>query len=254
MQNTGRAIDGADRREYPSPLLLGRDRRQRSEALHAFGARASPRGSSARHFRGALSSSTSSGSFIIGFFATLTGPDGRIFAGATTRQFVMIGLIGGYTTFSSFSLQTLNLVNDSEWLRAGGNIVGSVVLCLVAVWLGHVARVIDQRHEMDLTMPLPRDAVLLRIFIGENDRPATSRSTRPSCSRPARCTLPAPPCCAARWASAIEPAAHHQDPAPFAGPAARHRDRGQRGEDRRVPVAAIEPMMGSGPIIRQAVK
>ena len=44
------------------------------------------------------------GSLIIGFFATLTGPDGRIFAGSTTRQFVMMGLLGGFTTFSSFSL------------------------------------------------------------------------------------------------------------------------------------------------------
>ena len=78
------------------------------------------------------------GSLIIGFFATLTGPDGRIFVSSTTRQFVMIGLCGGYTTFSSFSLQTRNLVQDSEWLQAGGNIVGSVVLCLFAVWLGHI--------------------------------------------------------------------------------------------------------------------
>jgi fluoride exporter len=78
------------------------------------------------------------GSFIIGFFATLTGPDGRVFASTTTRQFVMVGLLGGYTTFSSFSLQTLNLVQDGEWRQAGGNIVGSVVLCLFAVWLGHV--------------------------------------------------------------------------------------------------------------------
>ena len=78
------------------------------------------------------------GSFIIGFFATLTGPDGRMFAGTTTRQFVMTGIFGGFTTFSSFSLQTLNLANDGEWLQVGGNVVGSVVLCLVAVWLGHM--------------------------------------------------------------------------------------------------------------------
>jgi CrcB protein len=78
------------------------------------------------------------GSFIIGFFSTLTGPDGRIFVGTSGRQFVMIGICGGYTTFSSFSLQTLNLMNDGEWFYVGGNIVGSVVLCLAAVWAGHI--------------------------------------------------------------------------------------------------------------------
>jgi len=81
------------------------------------------------------------GSFIIGFFATLTGPDGRIFVGSTARQFVMIGFCGGYTTFSSFSLQTLNLMNDGEWLYTGANITGSVILCLAAVWAGHVLAV-----------------------------------------------------------------------------------------------------------------
>ena len=79
------------------------------------------------------------GSFVIGFIDALTAPDGRVLAGTPARQFVMAGLCGGYTTFSSFSLQTLNLANDGEWLFAGANIVVSVVLCLVAVWLGHVA-------------------------------------------------------------------------------------------------------------------
>ena len=77
------------------------------------------------------------GSFVIGFFGTLTGPDGRMFVGTTVRQFVMVGICGGYTTFSSFSLQTLNLMNDGEWLQAGPNIGLSVILCLIAVWAGH---------------------------------------------------------------------------------------------------------------------
>jgi fluoride exporter len=78
------------------------------------------------------------GSFVIGFFGALTGPDGRVFVGSTARQFVMIGMCGGYTTFSSFSLQTLNLMNDGEWFRAGANIGLSVLLCMFAVWIGVV--------------------------------------------------------------------------------------------------------------------
>jgi fluoride exporter len=77
------------------------------------------------------------GSFIIGFVAMLTGPDGRIFVSSTARQFVMVGFCGGFTTFSSFSLQTLNLMRSGEWLSAAGNVGASVVLCLVSVWAGY---------------------------------------------------------------------------------------------------------------------
>ena len=80
-----------------------------------------------------------SGSFVIGFFAALTGPDGRVMVSSDVRQFVTVGLCGGYTTFSAFSLQTLTLAQDGQFLRAGLNIVGSVSLCLLAVWLGYVA-------------------------------------------------------------------------------------------------------------------
>ena len=79
------------------------------------------------------------GSFVIGFFATLTAPGGRWPVGSEGRHFFMTGVLGGFTTFSSFSLQTLGLMREGEWLRAGGNVAGSVALCLVAVWLGHVA-------------------------------------------------------------------------------------------------------------------
>lgn len=78
------------------------------------------------------------GSFVIGFFSTLTGPGGRWYVGPGGRQFFMIGICGGYTTFSSFSLQTLDLMRQGDWLKAGANSVASLVLCLVAVWLGHV--------------------------------------------------------------------------------------------------------------------
>jgi CrcB protein len=79
------------------------------------------------------------GSFVIGFFATVTGPDGRMLVPGDARQFVMVGLCGGFTTFSSFSYQTLTLAQDGEFVRAGANVVGSVVLCLLAVWLGWAA-------------------------------------------------------------------------------------------------------------------
>ena len=77
------------------------------------------------------------GSFIVGAFAALTDPDGRWLVSPSLREFLMIGVCGGYTTFSSFSLQTLSLAQEGEWFRAGANSIASFVLCLVAVWLGH---------------------------------------------------------------------------------------------------------------------
>jgi len=77
------------------------------------------------------------GSFVIGCFGALTGPGGRLFVSNDVRLFVMVGVCGGYTTFSSFSLQTLDLMRDGAIGRAGLNVLGSVALCLLAVWVGY---------------------------------------------------------------------------------------------------------------------
>ena len=86
-----------------------------------------------------------SGSFLIGLFAVVSGSDGRLLVGSTARQFVMVGIFGGYTTFSSFSLQTLNLARDGQWWLVAANIALSLVLCLAGVWLGFVAGVAVNR-------------------------------------------------------------------------------------------------------------
>ena len=80
------------------------------------------------------------GSFVIGIIAALAIPEGRLDSQsrAFATQFLMYGICGGYTTFSSFSLQTLNLLRAREWLYAGGNVILSVVLCMIAVWLGYL--------------------------------------------------------------------------------------------------------------------
>lgn len=85
------------------------------------------------------------GSFAIGFFATLTDPDGALLVRPDFRTFFMVGICGGYTTFSSFSLQTLRLAQNGHWVSAGANILGSNIGCLVAVWLGHVCAVSFRR-------------------------------------------------------------------------------------------------------------
>ena len=79
------------------------------------------------------------GAIVIGFFAAMSLPEGRIFLPAPARLFVMTGVCGGYTTFSTFSLETLNLIRDGEWISAFANIMLSVMLSLLAVWLGYSA-------------------------------------------------------------------------------------------------------------------
>ncbi len=79
------------------------------------------------------------GSFIIGFFGALTASDGRFQVHADARAFVMIGICGGYTTFSSFSLQTLDLFRDGKPVAAIANIGLSVILCLIAVSAGYAS-------------------------------------------------------------------------------------------------------------------
>jgi len=80
------------------------------------------------------------GSLVIGVVAALTLPEGRMGSEVRTLAvpLVMIGICGGFTTFSSFSLQTLSLLRERDWLYAGGNILLSVLLCLFATWLGYL--------------------------------------------------------------------------------------------------------------------
>jgi len=79
------------------------------------------------------------GSFVIGFFGTLTVEIPRFAVAPEIRVFVMVGLCGGFTTFSAFSLQTVELARIGEWQRAGWYIAASVVLCLLVCWLGVVS-------------------------------------------------------------------------------------------------------------------
>jgi len=80
------------------------------------------------------------GCFVIGFIAALSDDVmGRAWLKPATRDFLMVGFCGGYTTFSSFGIQTLNLARDGEWLYVVANVVGSNLLGLLATWLGWIA-------------------------------------------------------------------------------------------------------------------
>lgn len=80
-----------------------------------------------------------SGCFVIGVLAALTEPSlGRSWMRPEWRDFLMVGFCGGYTTFSSYGIQSLHLARDGEWLWVGANILGSNALALLAVYLGWV--------------------------------------------------------------------------------------------------------------------
>ncbi len=74
------------------------------------------------------------GSFVMGLVYVLLIE--RVALGPEWRALLMVGLLGGYTTFSSFSIETLNLIESGDLLRAAVNVLASVVLCLAAVWTG----------------------------------------------------------------------------------------------------------------------
>ena len=75
------------------------------------------------------------GSFIIGVLAALAKSDA---ISHSARAFLMVGVCGGYTTFSSFSLQNLQLLQNGNYYYAGLNTALSLLLCMVGVWLGYL--------------------------------------------------------------------------------------------------------------------
>lgn len=79
------------------------------------------------------------GSLVIGFAAAALHEGARFPLGEDARAFLIVGICGGFTTFSAFSLQTLALIQGGQWLPAAGNIGLSVVLCIGGAWLGYLA-------------------------------------------------------------------------------------------------------------------
>jgi CrcB protein len=80
-----------------------------------------------------------SGSLLIGFVAGGVGASGRWIDSPFARQFLMVGICGGYTTFSAFSLQTFTMLETGDVARAGLNVAVSVLACVAATALGYGA-------------------------------------------------------------------------------------------------------------------
>jgi CrcB protein len=86
------------------------------------------------------------GSFAIGLLAALfVAADGRLLVSPEARAFVAVGILGGFTTFSSFSVETLNLARSGALGAAAAHAGLSLVLCLAAVWLGFTAATLFNR-------------------------------------------------------------------------------------------------------------
>jgi CrcB protein len=85
------------------------------------------------------------GSVVIGLLAALVTADGRPLLGGDARAFLLVGLLGGFTTFSSFSLETLELARSTTLAAAAANVVLSVVLCLGGAWAGFAAAALFNR-------------------------------------------------------------------------------------------------------------
>ncbi len=76
------------------------------------------------------------GSLLMGLLSILLLE--RYNIGPEWRAAALVGMLGSFTTFSTFSIETLNLLEQGDLLRAAGNIVFSIAVCLVAVWFGVV--------------------------------------------------------------------------------------------------------------------
>ena len=86
------------------------------------------------------------GSFVIGLFAALSGPGGRLQVSPAGRLFVTTGFCGGFTTFSAMSLDTFGLAAGGDPLAAGLYLCLSIALSLAAVWSGYsLAAYINRR-------------------------------------------------------------------------------------------------------------